>query len=492
MQAYDVYKDISERTGGDIYIGVVGAVRTGKSTFIRNMMDLLVLPRIQDAHEKQRITDELPQSGAGRTIMTTQPKFVPGEAVSVDIDGRAELRIRMVDCVGYLIPGALGQNEEDAPRMVKTPWYDHDIPFEQAAEIGTKKVIDEHATIGVVLTTDGSIAGIPRENYIAAEERVVSELKQIGKPFVVVLNSASPHSLEAQALKNQLSEKYGVSVVLMDVLNMGRDDVNLLLSDILYEFPVRKVNYAVSGWLCSLDPDHWLFREILQKVEAAAEQVTAMKDFRHLLEPFEEEAYIRRVSIDEILPGEGSILIDMDLKQELFYQILGQECGCEIQDDGHLMELIKELMYAKQQYDRLEGALREVENTGYGIVRPTMEEMTLEEPEMVKQGSRFGVRLKASAPSLHLIRVDVETEVSPIVGTESQSREFVGYLMEEFQQDPGKLWETDLFGKSIYTIVQEGLAGKMASIPDEAREKLREAMGRMINEGDAGVLCILL
>lgn len=492
MQAYDVYKDISERTGGDIYIGVVGAVRTGKSTFIRNMMDLLVLPRIQDAHEKQRITDELPQSGAGRTIMTTQPKFVPGEAVSVDIDGRAELRIRMVDCVGYLIPGALGQNEEDAPRMVKTPWYDHDIPFEQAAEIGTKKVIDEHATIGVVLTTDGSIAGIPRENYIAAEERVVSELKQIGKPFVVVLNSASPHSLEAQALKNQLSEKYGVSVVLMDVLNMGRDDVNLLLSDILYEFPVRKVNYAVSGWLCSLDPDHWLFREILQKVEAAAEQVTAMKDFRHLLEPFEEESYIRRVSIDEILPGEGSILIDMDLKQELFYQILGQECGCEIQDDGHLMELIKELMYAKQQYDRLEGALREVENTGYGIVRPTMEEMTLEEPEMVKQGSRFGVRLKASAPSLHLIRVDVETEVSPIVGTESQSREFVGYLMEEFQQDPGKLWETDLFGKSIYTIVQEGLAGKMASIPDEAREKLREAMGRMINEGDAGVLCILL
>ena len=492
MQAYDVYKDISERTGGDIYIGVVGAVRTGKSTFIRNMMDLLVLPRIQDAHEKQRITDELPQSGAGRTIMTTQPKFVPGEAVSVDIDGRAELRIRMVDCVGYLIPGALGQNEEDAPRMVKTPWYDHDIPFEQAAEIGTKKVIDEHATIGVVLTTDGSIAGIPRENYIAAEERVVSELKQIGKPFVVVLNSASPHSLEAQALKNQLSEKYGVSVVLMDVLNMGRDDVNLLLSDILYEFPVRKVNYAVSGWLCSLDPDHWLFREILQKVEAAAEQVTAMKDFRHLLEPFEEEAYIRRVSIDEILPGEGSILIDMDLKQELFYQILGQECGCEIQDDGHLMELIKELMYAKQQYDRMEGALREVENTGYGIVRPTMEEMTLEEPEMVKQGSRFGVRLKASAPSLHLIRVDVETEVSPIVGTESQSREFVGYLMEEFQQDPGKLWETDLFGKSIYTIVQEGLAGKMASIPDEAREKLREAMGRMINEGDAGVLCILL
>lgn len=492
MQAYDVYKDISDRTGGDIYIGVVGAVRTGKSTFIRNMMDLLVLPRIRDAHEKQRITDELPQSGAGRTIMTTQPKFVPGEAALVDIDGKTELRIRMVDCVGYLIPGALGQNEEDAPRMVKTPWYDHDIPFEQAAEIGTKKVIDEHATIGVVLTTDGSIAGIPRENYIAAEERVISELKQIGKPFVVVLNSASPHGLEAQALKNQLSEKYGVSVVLMDVLNMGRDDVNLLLSDILYEFPVRKVHYAVSGWLCSLDPDHWLFREILQKVEAAAEQVTAMKDFSRLLEPFEEESYIRRVSIDEILPGEGSILIDMDLKQELFYQILGQECGCEIRDDGHLMELIKDLMHAKQQYDRLEGALREVENTGYGIVRPAMEEMTLEEPELVKQGSRFGVRLKAGAPSLHLIRVDVETEVNPIVGSESQSREFVEYLMEEFRQDPGKLWETDLFGKSIYTIVQEGLASKMAGIPDEAREKLREAMGRMVNEGDAGVLCILL
>ena len=492
MQAYDVYKDISERTGGDIYIGVVGAVRTGKSTFIRNMMDLLVLPRIQDEYEKQRITDELPQSGAGRTIMTTQPKFVPGEAVLIPIDDKAELKIRMVDCVGYLIPGALGQNEENAPRMVKTPWYDYDIPFEQAAEIGTKKVINEHATIGVVLTTDGSIAGIPRENYIAAEERVVNELKQIGKPFVIVLNSATPNSLEAQTLKNQLSEKYGVGVVLMDVLNMGRDDINLLLSDILYEFPVRKINYEVSGWLCTLDEENWLFHEILQKINEATENVTAMKDFGRLLEAFEDADYIRRISINEILPGEGSIFIDMDLKQELFYQILGQECGCEIRDDSHLMELIKDLMHAKQCYDRLAGALQEAENTGYGIVRPAMEEMTLEEPEMIKQGSRYGVRLKAKAPSLHLIQVDVETEVNPIVGTESQSKEFVECLMDEFKQDPGKVWQRDIFGKSIYSIVQEELTGKMTGIPDEAREKLREAMGRMINEGDAGVLCILL
>ena len=287
MQAYDVYKDISERTGGDIYLGVVGAVRTGKSTFIRNLMELLVLPRIEDEHEKQRIVDELPQSGTGRTVMTTQPKFVPGEAVSVDIDGKTELSIRMVDCVGYLIPGALGQNEAGAPRMVKTPWVAEDIPFEQAAEMGTKKVIDEHATIGVVMTTDGTIAGIPRENYVAAEERVVSELRQIGKPFVIVLNSAAPQSAEAQALQTQLSEKYGVGVVRMDVLHMGRDDLNRLLSDILYEFPVRRIVYEVPGWLCALGREHWLFREIWRQVDETTDGVVAMKDFPAYTRPFE-------------------------------------------------------------------------------------------------------------------------------------------------------------------------------------------------------------
>ena len=492
MQAYDVYKDISERTGGDIYLGVVGAVRTGKSTFIRNLMELLVLPRIEDEHEKQRIVDELPQSGAGRTVMTTQPKFVPGEAVSVDIDGKTELSIRMVDCVGYLIPGALGQNEAGAPRMVKTPWVAEDIPFEQAAEMGTKKVIDEHATIGVVMTTDGTIAGIPRENYVAAEERVVSELRQIGKPFVIVLNSAAPQSAEAQALQTQLSEKYGVGVVRMDVLHMGRDDLNRLLSDILYEFPVRRIAYEVPGWLCALGREHWLFREIWRQVDETTDGVAAMKDFPALTRPFEEDARVRRAAIAEILPGEGSIRVDLDLQQALFYEILGQECGCEIEDDGHLMSLMRELTAAKREYDRLAGALQEVEANGYGIVRPAMEEMVLEAPVLVKQGSRYGVRLRASAPSLHLIRVEVGTEVSPTVGTESQSREFVDYLTAQYAEDPAKLWEIDLFGKSIYQIVQDGLNGKMAGIPEEAREKLREAMGRMVNEADAGVLCILL
>ena len=492
MQSYDVYKDISERTGGDIYIGVVGAVRTGKSTFIRNLIEQLVLPRIQDAYERQRIIDEMPQSGSGRTVMTTQPKFIPGEAVTVEIDEQTSLRIRMVDCVGYLVPGALGQDEADLPRMVKTPWYAQEIPFAQAAEIGTKKVIDDHATIGVVVTTDGSFGEIPRENYVAAEERVVHELKQIGKPFVIVLNSANPNGAEAQTLKQQLTEKYGVGVVLMNVTDMGRNDINLLLSDILYEFPVRRIEYAIPGWVCALGEEHWLLKKILGKIDQATEAVKAMKDFQKLSEPFAGEEDIRRIAIEEIKPGEGSIRLDMDVHQDLFYQILSQECGCEIQNDSHLMELIKDLMQAKQSFDKMSDALREAEQTGYGIVRPEISEMVLAQPELHKQGSRFGVRLKATAPSLHLIRVEVETEVDPIVGTEEQSKDFVAYLMEEYKQDPARLWQTDIFGRSIHNIVQEGMRDKMAGIPEDAREKLREAVSRMTNEGDAGTLCILL
>ncbi len=492
MQAYDVYKDISERTGGDIYIGVVGPVRSGKSTFITKMMDQLVLPRIEDDNEKQRITDELPQSGAGRTIMTTQPKFVPGEAIKVNIDDVAELKIRMVDCVGYLIPGAIGQNEGEIPRMVKTPWLDYEIPFEQAAEIGTQKVIQEHATIGVVMTTDGTIASLPRESYVTAEERVVSELKAIGKPFVIVLNSASPGSTETQNLRDRLTEKYGVSVALLDVLNMEKQDVNALLSDILYEFPVRRINYNISKWLCALDEDHWLFSEVLEKIKEATEHVAVMKDFGALTQPFEDIDYIGKIAIDDILLGDGSINVGLDIKQALFYKVLGEECGCEIQDDSHLIEIVKDLVGAKRQYDKLEGALAEVRSNGYGVVQPLVSELTLEEPELIQQGNRFGVRLKASAPSMHIIKVDVQTEVNPIVGTESQSKEFIEYLVKEFEADPSRIWETDIFGKSLYDIVREGLSGKMSGIPEDVREKIQEALNRMVNEGNGGMLCVLL
>ena len=492
MQAYDVYKDISERTGGDIYIGVVGPVRTGKSTFITKIMDNLVLPNMEDENERQRVTDELPQSGAGRTIMTTQPKFVPGEAVKVSIDAVAELKVRMVDCVGYLIPGAMGQNEEDVPRMVTTPWYDYEIPFEEAAEMGTKKVINEHATIGIVMTTDGSITGLPRESYVAAEERVIAELKEIGKPFVIVLNSSNPTSLEAEGLRDRLAEKYGVSVALTDVLNLNTEDINGILSDILYEFPVRRINYNISRWLCALEEDHWLFRSVLEKIEQATTDVQCMKDFNTLTLPFEQEEYVSRIAIDDVILGDGSINVGLEIKQSLFYKVLGEACNCEIKDDSHLVEIVKDLVQAKVQYDKIESAMHDVKTAGYGIVQPMISELSLEEPELIQQGSRYGVRIKASAPSMHIVKVDVETEVSPIVGTEAQSQEFIEHLMNDFATDPAKIWDTDIFGKSLYDIVRDGLASKMSGIPEDAREKLKETIARMVNEGDGGMLCILL
>ena len=489
---YDVYRDISKRTGGDIYIGVVGPVRTGKSTFITKLMDLLVLPNIKDENEKTRVTDELPQSGAGKTIMTTQPKFVPGEAIEVNIDDKAKLKIRMVDCVGYLVDGAIGHIENDAPRMVRTPWFDHDIPFEQAAEIGTRKVIDEHATIGVVMTTDGSIAEIPRENYVAAEERVVRELKALGKPFVIVLNSATPEAPATVELGRQLQEKYDTAVLVIDVMNFSKQDMNVLLSDLLYEFPIKQVNLRMSGWLCALRQDHWLLADIIRRVRECVEDMRVMRDYAKIIEVFEGADYIRNLGIESIILADGSMDINLDVKESLFYQVLGEECGYEIKDDSHLVSIIKELVAAKTEYDRIKDALQSVRATGYGIVPPMIDDMSLEEPELVQQGNKFGVRLKASAPSLHIVRVNVETEVSPIVGTEKQSEELINYLMSEFEAKPQEIWSTDIFGKSLHDIVKEGLTNKMTNVPEDARDKIQETLQRMVNEGDGGMLCILL
>lgn len=492
MQAYDVYRDISDRTGGDIYIGVVGPVRTGKSTFISKLMNLLVLPNLADDHAKERMIDELPQSGQGRSIMTTQPRFVPDQAVRVTVDDKATFNIRMVDCVGYLVDGAVGHLEDEKPRMVRTPWFEYDIPFEQAAEVGTRKVIAEHSTVGVVMTTDGTIADIPRESYVPAEERVVSELKALGKPFVIVLNSAQPDTDAARALCEQLKEKYQSAVLLMDVMRFDKQDMTALLTDLLYEFPIRRINVNISKWVCALSPDHWLLADVMERVRAGTDDMHLMRDYARIADVFAQADYASRVHIDDITLGDGSINMGVAVDEALFYQVLGEECGCEIKDDRHLVSIVKELVNAKTEYDRLEGALNSVRLTGYGVVQPVMEEISLEQPELIQQGNKFGVCLKASAPSLHLIQVDVQTEVSPIIGTEQQSEDFINFLMEEYKTDPARIWETDIFGKSLHEIVKEGLAGKNANIPEDARDKLQETLQRVVNEGDGGMLCILL
>ena len=404
MDRTDLYKDIAQRTNGEVYIGVVGPVRTGKSTFIKRFMDLMVLPDVADSNERRRMNDELPQSGSGRTIMTTQPKFVPNEAVSIQLDGKIELRIRMVDCVGYLVEGAMGHTENDEPRMVRTPWFDYDIPFEQAAEIGTQRVIQDHSAIGVVVTTDGTISDIPRENYVKSEERVVRELQELGKPFVIVLNSQDPSSDYAKGLAATLQSKYKTAVLLADVMHFSKDDVSQLFTDLLYEFPIKQVNMNVSGWVCALDRDHWLLSDVLAHIADGAEKMNVMRDYSIMTEQFAGADYIKRLGIEKIDLSDGTMDIAVEMKDELFYKVLGEECGVEIKNDSHLVSIVKEFVSAKTEYDRIAGAIQDVKRTGYGIVPPLMDELSLEEPEMVEQGNKFGVKLKASAPSLHLGR----------------------------------------------------------------------------------------
>jgi len=491
-QTFDLYRDIAERTDGDVYIGVVGPVRTGKSTLIRRMMEKLVLETMVPGPRRDRISDELPQSGSGKTIMTTQPKFVPGEAISVSLSDQAAVRIRMVDSVGYLVDGALGTEEDGASRMVHTPWYDYDIPFEQAAEIGTRKVIADHATIGLVLTTDGSISDIPRESYEAPEERVIGELKALGKPFVVVLNSRTPENRETEALRQRLEERYSVPVMALNVMEMDQQDILSVFEQVLFQFPLREIRIQVPEWLDALDNDHWLVKHVLDSVRSGAEAVSLMRDHQRFAETFANSPYSDGLKNDGIDLGQGQITYELPLKNGLFNRVLGEECGTEIRGDAHLLSLMKELVSAKTEYDHVAEALRCVRETGYGLVTPAMSELTLQEPEIVQQGSRFGVRLKANAPSLHMIRVDIETEVSPVVGTEKQSEELVRYLMEEFENDPQKIWNTNFFGKSLHELVREGLSNKLMRMPSDAQEKVQETLSKMINEGNGGMICILL
>ena len=488
MTGTNLYKDIQARTGGDIYIGVVGPVRTGKSTFITKLMEHLVLPGITDENIKARMIDEMPQSSQGQTIMTTQPKFVPDRAVAVKIDDLAELRIRMMDCVGYMVDGAQGATEYGEHRMVRTPWFDHDIPFEEAAEIGTRKVITDHSTIGIVMTTDGTIAQIPRENYIPAEEKVIRELKELGKPFVIVLNSADPDADYARALQKGLSEKYDATVSLMNVLEFSKEDIDKLLTDILYAFPVKCVQIDVPKWLMALPKDHRILQDILEKADRATAGILHMRDHTQICPPLTESEYLSSAAPAGILLGNGTIRIDAKADDALFYQVLGEECGCEIRDERHLFAITKDLVHAKKHYDRLKNAIATVKQTGYGIVSPTLGDLDIEDPEVFEQGGKFGVRIRAGAPTLHMIRVDVETEVSPIIGSEQQANDFIGYLLK----DPENMWDTDIFGKSLSDIVTDSLKNKIQNIPDNARDKLQNTLERVVNEGDGGMLFILL
>ncbi|MBQ2818442.1 MAG: stage IV sporulation protein A [Clostridia bacterium] len=491
MNSFDIYQDISKRTDNALFVGVVGPVRTGKSTFISKMMELLVLPNFEDSPEKTRMVDELPQSGSGKTIMTTQPKFVPSKAVNLKLNDTIGFDVRFVDCVGYMINGALGADDEDIPRMVKTPWSETEIPFEKAAEIGTQKVISEHSTIGILITTDGSIAGIDRENYVSAEQRAVNELKSLGKPFVIVLNSTHPKSKSALELKIKLQEEYQVNVISADVKNLSIDELNSIMESVLYEFPLKQVNFEIPGWLIGTGEDHWLLTRFIDCIRDVSENMMRVRDFESALLEISKlgdaQPYLQDISMDS-----GVLNIDMNVDRRLFYEILGENCGEKIEDDAHLMLMIKELVYAKHEYDRVADALKSVRETGYGLVAPTQDELTLDEPELVKQGNRFGVRLRASGPSLHMIRVDIDSVITPIIGAEQESTQLINFMLDRFENEPQKLWETEMFGKSLNDLIKEGLSTKLMCMPEDARGKIQATLQKIINNGSGSLICILL
>lgn len=489
---YDLYQDIAQRTDGDVYLGVLGPVRTGKSTFISRLMELMVMPQMPDGPKKERVADELPQSGSGRTIMTTQPQFVPSEAVTVNLGDQVPVRVRLVDSVGYMVRGALGAVDKTGSRMVHTPWFEQDIPFEKAAEIGTRKVMTDHATIGVVVTTDGTIAELPRNAYVEPESRVISELKALGKPFVVVLNSATPKSREAMALRDDLQDAYDVPVMLLNAKEMQPEDVQQVLESVLLEFPLRQVHVTLPKWMDALEENHWLLKKVIAGMKKAGQTAHKMRESDLLSAVFAEDEELNAPEMVQLRPGEGRMEFNLPVREGLFNQILGEECGTSIHGDAHLLSLMKELVAAKAEYDQIAEALRSVRETGYGLVTPTMTEMTMEEPEMIRQGGQFGIRLKAHAPSLHLIRVDVETEVTPTVGTEEQSEELVRQLTSELSNDPQKVWGTSFFGKSLNDMVKEGLSGKLSRMPADAQQKVQETLTKIVNEGEGGMICILL
>ena len=492
MEGIQIYSDIARRTGGDIYLGIVGPVRTGKSTFIKRFMDTLVIPHIENQSRRERATDELPQSAAGRTIMTTEPKFIPEDAVEVKLDGVSGFRVRMIDCVGYIVPSAIGYIEEDAPRMVKTPWFDDAIPFNMAAEIGTKKVITDHSTIGLVITTDGSISDIDREEYAEAEERVIQELKEINKPFIVLLNSTEPKSQQTLELVSAMSEKYGVPVEPVSCMDLDENEIKRILARILFEFPVKEIKVDMPRWISSLEQSHWLRTAIFGAIQTAARPAERIREVADIADSIRECEYITAAETTAADLGSGKARINVGLDETLFYRVLGEKTGLEIHDEGGLLDAMMELSRMKKQFERVIQAYNDVDDSGYGIVMPSMEELTLEEPEIIKQGGRYGIRLRANAPSVHMMKTTIKTEITPIVGSEQQSQELVGYLMKEFEEDPSRIWESNIFGKSLHELVNEGLHNKLYRMPADVRNKVRETIERIINDGCNGLICIIL
>ncbi len=489
---FDLFEDIVERTGGDIYLGVVGPVRTGKSTFIKKFMELFVIPNIEDEADKERARDELPQSSAGKTIMTTEPKFVPDEAIEIAIQENIKMRVRFVDCVGYTVPGAVGYDDEEGPRMVTTPWFDYDIPFEEAAEVGTKKVITDHSTIGIVITSDGSFTDISREDYVEAEEKVIAELKELNKPFVIILNSKEPYSQESIDLKDELAEKYDVPVVPIDCLNLIEEDINLLFQEILYEFPVKEVNIKLPNWVEELDSEHWLREEFNQAIRDNIESVFKVRDIDNVINGFNDLDIVEIAQLKDMNLGTGHALIDVSCPDELYNQVLSEICGQDVSSRADMIRIMTDFSVAKKEYDKISDALEQVKETGYGMVPPLLEEMVLDEPEIVRQGGRFGVKLRATAPSLHLIQVHVNSEFAPVVGSEKQSEDLANYIMAEFEDNPEKIWESNIFGKSLYELVKDGINAKLTNMPPNAQEKLQETLEKIINEGSGGLIAIIL
>jgi stage IV sporulation protein A len=489
---YSIYNDIAERTKGDIYIGVVGPVRTGKSTFIKKFMDALVVPNIKNPYERERAVDEEPQSASGRMIMTTEPKFVPNEAVTITMGDNVSMRVRLVDCVGFMVKSAIGHMEDEVPRMVKTPWSEYEIPFEEAAGIGTRKVINDHSTIGVMITADGSFTQFSRSEYQEAEEAVIKELKASGKPFIILLNSAVPEAEATRQLAKELSERYSKQVIPVDCLNLNIQSINNVMNGILLEFPVREVCFDLPGWILSLNIDHWLRKEMLGAIRDSFMDRSTVQLAYNAADKLKTYDFMNKASVSDIRMGTGELTMDIRPAEGLFYRIIKEDTGLDIDGEQRLFTVLKELSGIKNEYVKVENALAEVKTKGYGVVTPKLEELTLEPPEIVRQGNRFGIKLRASAPSIHMIRADIETEIAPLVGSEKQSEELVNYLLKEFEGKPEKLWESNIFGKSLHELITEGLQNKLYRMPEDAQLKLQETLQKIINEGSGGLICIIL
>lgn len=492
MNTTEILKNIAQRTGGDIYLGVVGPVRVGKSTFIKKFMEKAVIPYIHDEYEKARMIDELPQSGEGKTIMTTEPKFVPNNAASIEFEDGFNVNVRLVDCVGYVIPEAKGYKDENGMRMVRTPWYDQAIPFNEAAKTGTQKVIQDHSTIGIVVTSDGSITDLSREAYIEAEQEVIDELLSIGKPFIVIVNSRNPSSVTCTSIVEKLHEKYNVPVLGLSIESLNEVDIHNLLREALYEFPVSEINIQLPQWLAILNDDHWLKKNINETIQTSMSAVEKLREVEEITKVLNENEYIDSSNISTIEPGSGNVFVEITIRNGLYNDILREIMGVEIKDKAELMSLMQDFSKAKKEYDAISSALKMVKQTGYGFASASLNDIELSTPEIIKQGNRYGVKLKAIAPSIHMIKVDVESSFEPIIGSKEQSEELIRYLLREADTDDQSIWDSDIFGRKLSDLIRDGLNAKLSMIPEAARVRLQDILTKLVNKGKGNVIAIVL